>query len=155
MRCVCVCGGGGGGGGVWGFGGWPNTFARNTSRYARIILQSTLPGSYMINTISSNNAGWKPIGFCDCNFYSLGVVDRVNQVGKNYLELWKVWTPLTAKLINFHPLYGLTLWRVHNLHVSSEWKLFRYDKPVFNDFKFCWLVSRFVFNMFKFWYLMC
>ena len=36
---------------------------------------------------------------------------------------------------------------------SSDWKLLRFDKMEVNDFEI--LLSRFIFNLLKSWYLMC
>ena len=63
--------------------------------------------------------------------------------------------PLTAKLINlnFHPLEVVSRWRDPQLQVSENYSdLTNWRSTVF---KYCWLVSHFIFNMFKRWCLMC
>ena len=38
---------------------------------------------------------------------------------------------------------------------SFKWKLFSFEKMEFNDFEtHCWLISGFMFNNFKSWYLL-
>ena len=63
--------------------------------------------------------------------------------------------PLTAKLfnLNFHPLKVVSRWRNPQLQVSENYSdLTKWRSIVF---KSCWLMSHFIFNMFKRWYLMC
>ena len=63
--------------------------------------------------------------------------------------------PLTAKLfnLNFHPLEVVSRWRDPQLQVSENYSdLTKWRSTVF---KYCWLISHFIFNMFKRWYLMC
>ena len=63
--------------------------------------------------------------------------------------------PLPAKLfnLNFHPLQVVTRWRDPQLQVSENYSdLTKWKSTVF---KYCWLMSPFIFNMFKRWYLMC
>ena len=63
--------------------------------------------------------------------------------------------PLTAKLINlnFHPLEVVSRWRDPQLWVSENYSdLTNWRSTVF---KYCWLLSHFIFNMLKKWYLMC
>ena len=58
--------------------------------------------------------------------------------------------PLTAKLfnLNFHSLEVVSRWRDPQLQVSEK-----YSAKM--EVKYCWLMSHFIFNMFKRWYLMC
>ena len=63
--------------------------------------------------------------------------------------------PLTAKLFNwnFHSLEVVSRWRDPQLQVSENYTdLTKWRSTVF---KYCWLMSHFIFNMFKRWYLMC
>ena len=63
--------------------------------------------------------------------------------------------PLTAKLfnLNFHPLEVVSRWRDPQLQVSENYSdLTKWRSTVF---KYCWLMSSFIFNMFKRWYIMC
>ena len=63
--------------------------------------------------------------------------------------------PLTAKSfnLNFHPLEVASRWRDPQLQVSENYSdLTKWRSTVF---KYCWLMSHFIFNMFKRWYLMC
>ena len=63
--------------------------------------------------------------------------------------------PLTAKLfnLNFHPLEIVSRWRDPQLQVSENYSdLTKWRSTVF---KYCWLMSYFIFNMFERWYLMC
>ena len=64
-------------------------------------------------------------------------------------------THLTAKLfnLNFHPLEIVSRWRDPQLQVRENYSdLTKWRSTVF---KYCWLMSHFIFNMFKRWYLMC
>ena len=63
--------------------------------------------------------------------------------------------PLTAELfnLNFHPLEVVSRWCDPQLQVSenySDWTKWRSTLC-----KSCWLMSHFIFNIFKIWYLMC
>ena len=64
-------------------------------------------------------------------------------------------SPLTANLFNliFYPLEVLSRWRDPQLQVSENYS----DLTKWRSFlcKFCWLMSYFIFNIFKMWYLMC
>ena len=63
--------------------------------------------------------------------------------------------PLTTKLFNlyFHPLEVVSRWRDPQLQVSENYSdLTKWRSSVF---KYCWLMSHFIFNMFKRWYIMC
>ena len=63
--------------------------------------------------------------------------------------------PLTAKLfnLNFHPLEVVSHWRDPQIQVSENYSdLTKWRSTLF---KYCWLMSHFIFNMFKRWYLMC
>ena len=63
--------------------------------------------------------------------------------------------PLSAKLfnLNFHPLEVVSRWRDPQLKVSENYSdLTKWRSTVF---KSCWLMSHFIFNMSKRWYLMC
>ena len=66
-----------------------------------------------------------------------------------------IFNPLAAKLfnLNFHPLGVVSRWRDPQLQVSENYSdLTEWRSTVF---KSCWLMSHFIFNMFKMWYLMC
>ena len=68
-------------------------------------------------------------------------------------ELHQVLNPLTAKLfnLNFHPLEVVSRWRDSQLQVSENYSdLSKWSSTVL---KYCWLMSHFIFNMFKRWYL--
>ena len=62
--------------------------------------------------------------------------------------------PLTAKLLNwnFHPLEVVSCWRDPKLQVSENYSDLRKWRST--NFKSCWLMSLFIFNMFKSWYVM-
>ena len=63
--------------------------------------------------------------------------------------------PFTAKLfnLNFHPLEVVSCWRDSQLQVSENYsELTKWRSTLF---KSCWLMSHFICNMFKRWYLMC
>ena len=64
-------------------------------------------------------------------------------------------SPLTAKLFNsnFHPLEVVSRWRDPQLQVSENYS----DSTKLRStlFKSCWLMSHFILNIFKMWYLMC
>ena len=62
--------------------------------------------------------------------------------------------PLPAKLfnLNFHPLEVVCRWRDSQLQVSENYS--NLTKSRSTVFKYCWLMSLFIFNMFKRWYLM-
>ena len=72
-----------------------------------------------------------------------------------YKMLDKYLNPLTVKLfnLNFHPLEVVSRWRDPQLQVSENYS----DLTIWRStvFKYCWLMSHFIFNMFKRWYLMC
>ena len=71
------------------------------------------------------------------------------------MYIMTTFNPLTAKLfnLNFHPLKVVSRWRDPQLQVSenysdlTKWRL--------TLFKSCWLMSHFICNIFKMWYLMC
>ena len=76
------------------------------------------------------------------------------------LHMWNIHNPgflnpLTAKLFNqtFHPLEVVSRWRDPQLQVSknysdlTKWRL--------TILKSCWLISHFISNMFKRWYVKC
>ena len=68
---------------------------------------------------------------------------------------WCSHNPLTAKLLNlnFHPLEIVSRWRDPQLQVSENYAdLTKWRSTLF---KYCWLMSHFIFNMFKRWYLLC
>ena len=74
-------------------------------------------------------------------------------------QMWEIWciylNPLTAKLfnLNFHPLEVVSRWRDPQLQVSENYSdLTKWRSSVF---KYCWLMSHFIFNLFKRRYLMC
>ena len=63
--------------------------------------------------------------------------------------------PLTAKLfnLNFHPLEVVSRWRDPQLQVSENYSdLTKWGSTLS---KSCWLMSHFIFTIFKMWYLMC
>ena len=63
--------------------------------------------------------------------------------------------PLTAKLfnLNFHPLEVVSRWRDPQLQGSANYSdLTKWRSTLL---KSCWLMSHFIFNIFKMWYLMC
>ena len=64
-----------------------------------------------------------------------------------------VFNPLTAKSfnLNFHPLEVVSRWRDPQLQVSENSSdLTKWRSPLF---KSCWLMSYFIFSIFKMWYL--
>ena len=68
---------------------------------------------------------------------------------------WPNINPLTAKLFywNFHPLEVVSRLRDPQLQVSENYSdLTKWRSTVF---KYCYLMSHFIFNMFNRWYLMC
>ena len=72
-----------------------------------------------------------------------------------YIQIFQRFNPLTAKLFNliFHPLEVVSRWRDPQLQVSENYSdLTKWKSTVF---KYCWLTSYFIFNMFKRWYSMC
>ena len=63
--------------------------------------------------------------------------------------------PLTAKLfnLNFYPLEVVSRWRDPQLQVSENYSdLTKWRSTLF---KYCWLISHFIFNMLNRWYIMC
>ena len=63
--------------------------------------------------------------------------------------------PLTANLfnLNVHSLEAVSRWRDPLLQVSENYSdLTKWRSTVF---KFCWLMSHFIFTMLKRWYIMC
>ena len=62
--------------------------------------------------------------------------------------------PLTAKLfnLNFHPLEVVSRWRDPQLQVSEHYSDLTKRRSTL--FKSCWLMSHFILNIFKIWYLM-
>ena len=92
---------------------------------------------------------------------SVGWCDRGIRENAFLITTTVTWTfsiiinPLTAKLfnLNFHPLEVVSRWRDPQLQVSENYAdLIKWRSTVF---KYCWLMSHFIFNMFKRWYLMC
>ena len=63
--------------------------------------------------------------------------------------------PSTAKLfnLNFHPLKVVSRWRDPQVQVSENYS--DLTKWRWTVFKYFWLMSHFIFNMFKRWYSMC
>ena len=82
-----------------------------------------------------------------CNPASIFHVGSV----RNSLRL-KRFNPLTAKLfnLNFHPLEVVSRWRDPQLQVSENYS--NMTKSRSTVFKYCWLMSHFILNMFKRWY---
>ena len=70
------------------------------------------------------------------------------------LRRWTNINPLTAKLfiLNFHPLEVVSRWRDPQLQVSENYSDLTKRRSTL--FKSCWLMSRFIFNLFKMWHLM-
>ena len=68
---------------------------------------------------------------------------------------WNMINPLTAELfnLNFHPLEVVSRWRDPQLQVSENYSHLTNWRSTL--FKSCWLMSHFIFNIFKMWYLMC
>ena len=66
----------------------------------------------------------------------------------------KWYFPLAAKLFNsnFHSLEVVSRWRDPQLQVSENYS--DLTKLRSSVFKYCWMMSHFIFNMFKRWYLM-
>ena len=98
---------------------------------------------------------------CNSCIYSHDCV-CINYVSPNHpltdLQHWLAdipVNPLTAKLfnLNFHPFEIVSRWRDPQLQVSENYSdLKKWRSTVF---KYSWLMSYFVFNVFKRWYLMC
>ena len=82
----------------------------------------------------------------------------------HYID-WKLWFTSIRVIFNILPFDRQIIqfefsptWSCVSLTrstTSSEWKLFRCDKMGVTGFKYCWLMSHFIFKMFKRWYLMC
>ena len=83
--------------------------------------------------------------------------------GKIWVWLWRLkirrqimtFNPLTAKLfnLNFHPLEVVSRWRDPQLQMSENYSdLTKWRSTLF---KSCWLMSLFIFHLFKKWDLMC
>ena len=66
-----------------------------------------------------------------------------------------LFNPLTTKLFsfNFHPLDVVSRWRDPQLQVSENYS--DLTKGRSTVFKYCWLMSHFIFSIFKMWCLMC
>ena len=69
----------------------------------------------------------------------------------SYTLNWTFINPSTAKLLNlnFYTFEVVSRWRDPQLQVSEN-----YSKWRSTLFKSCWLMSHFIFNIFKMWYLM-
>ena len=81
------------------------------------------------------------------------VLFRVHR--NTYFIIALPFNPLTAILFNpnFHPLEVVSRWRDPQLQVSENYSdLTKWRSTVF---RYCWLMSHFISNMFKRWYLMC
>ena len=75
--------------------------------------------------------------------------------GKTLSKTTACFNPLTAKLfnLNFHPLEAVSRSRDPQLQVGENYSdLTKWRSSLF---KSCRLMSHFIFNMFKMWYLMC
>ena len=74
--------------------------------------------------------------------------ETLNQCGINV-------NPLTAKLfnLNVHPLEFVSRWRDPQLQVSENYSDLTKWRSTLS--KYCWLMSHFLINTFKIWYLMC
>ena len=69
------------------------------------------------------------------------------------VRAWDVNNPLTAKLFNwnFLPLEVVSRWRDPQLQVNENYSdLRKWRSTIFKSY---WLMSRFIFNMVKMWYL--
>ena len=72
-----------------------------------------------------------------------------------YKKIFQPFKGLTAKLFNwnFHSLEVVSRWRDPQLQVSENYAdLTKWRSTIF---KYYWLMSCFIFNMFKSWYTMC
>ena len=90
-------------------------------------------------------------------------IEFLEMLTKRFLNRKKSWSagytiqlnPLTAKLfnLNFHSLEVVSRWRDPQLQVSENYSdLTKWRSTLF---KSCWLMSHFILNIFKMWYLMC
>ena len=83
---------------------------------------------------------------------------KIKSVSRDVKWCFNAWwgvNPLTAKLfnLNFHPIEVVSCWLDPQLQVSENYsELTKWRSTVF---KSCWLMSHFIFNIFKTWYLMC
>ena len=110
--------------------------------------------------ITSSTLSW--LNALDEVFCPLETVDGPHGGGRSFhlqARLPSHWNtglnPLTAKLfnLNFHPHDVVSRWRDPQLQVSENYSvLTKWRSTVF---KYCWLISHFIFNMFKRWYIMC
>ena len=104
------------------------------------------------------------IRFCDfpseiyCFCYNGNFVQPKENILMFYFTMCnkpRTFNPLTAKLFdfNFQPLEVVLRWRDPQLQVSENYSdLTKWRSTLF---KSCWLMSHFIFNIFKMWYLMC
>ena len=72
-----------------------------------------------------------------------------------YTKVFQRFNPLTAKLfnLNFHQLEVVSRSRDPQLQVSENYSdLTKWGSTIF---KSCLLMSHFILNIFKMWYLMC
>ena len=93
--------------------------------------------------------------FHDNNCLKLSLCVGSFRDAKWYIGASWGFNPLTAKLfnLNFHPLKVVSRWRDPQLQVNENYSdLTKWRSSVF---KYCWLMSHFIFKMFKRWYLMC
>ena len=72
-----------------------------------------------------------------------------------YIQIFQRFNTLAAKLFNFnfHPLEVVSRWRDPQLQVSENYS--DLTKWRSTNFKSCWLMSHFIFNLFKRRYLLC
>ena len=74
---------------------------------------------------------------------------------KRYKKIFQRFKGLTAKLFNwnFHSFEVVSRWRDPQLQASENYAdLTKWRSTIFKSY---WLMSRFIFNMFKSWYTMC
>ena len=108
---------------------------------------------------------WDPIHLPCRIFDGVAVAGAGKQSNKTENRYRKFWyfipesiltlSPLTAKLfnLNFHPLEAVPRWRDPQLQVSENYSdLTKWRSTLF---KYCWLMSHFIFKLFEMWYLIC
>ena len=80
---------------------------------------------------------------------------KLISAAKTYRSITLAFNPLTAKLfnLNFYTLGVVSRWRDPQLQVSENYSdLTKWRSTVSN---YCWLMSYFIFTMFKRWWLFC
>ena len=113
----------------------------------KLLLSDKIEVNYFLNS-----ADWCRILSSTC---LTGGTYYANKTMKDHIYPGPAVKHLTAKLfnLNFHPLEFVSRWRDPQLQVSENYS----DLTIWRStvFKYCWLMSHFIFNMFKRWYLMC